>query len=846
MEVVGSASSQPKCDVLQGIPPAVSAISVELSAEEQALARSLRRKRKKALKLLTAGRLTSASAVAVLNATDLAAASVDISAAFVLTAEKNGRRVDNISLADVQQLALWMFSEAASPQWISVRNRALIGTTIVLIIRGSNHAQLLAAVAAGVAPRIGALAAMPTRMPRGRHWSSERKELLDIDSSLLYVSNTSLRVRVGGTQNVATGVTSRPTDGPAAMASGGDGASVGNHGDDVEQLSRKRQRTSGANVKKIHAAEFVFDHCLRIGELAVHRYPLPTLLDAKASTTEVAAHPRCQVQLSPGFVMTRTAVFDLHSRREAVRGDAAGEVARETAPFCADAACNAALLADANTVSAETHHSMRCAVPRLVALDCEMCTTAVGTQVARVTAVDVDGAVLLDELVRPTLPVLDHLTQFSGVTARMLAGATASFEEVRSRLVDILDGTKATKDGVVSCYGPAIAVGHSLECDLQALRLVHTRIIDTSLAFPNPRGLPARHALRYLVRRELDRVIQAGHGSTGHDSVEDTRAAMELVSHVLLADVMDPDTSTNDESKAAVESVAFGGRIDREHASPAVSSLGCTHDFTDFLFLPPRAHLLPPPADSGAAPAMAANDVVAAVNDDSGGLFDEATIIIDAAGSAGKGNVCTATAEAHPHVSHHRGGSYAMSRGVGGLVSLMRNGEAAQTPSARITPPSRGLGVPLLGLAALSDRSICGGVTLLGSPMFVQSHIAGSASGVSFAASGGGAPDACKILTRVSDEARRITTGRQEGRWGGPGLVVAELALPVTNGGAGPDWATFDTLWGTWLQALPPKCAIIGVTQAAHEGSGGRGRGATVAERDVETAVWGTSLFAVS
>ena len=41
-------------------------------------------------------------------------------------------------------------------------------------------------------------------------------------------------------------------------------------------------------------------------------------------------------------------------------------------------------------------------------------------------------------------------------------------------------------------------VGHSLECDLQALRLVHTRVLDTSLVYAHPAGLPYRHALRHL------------------------------------------------------------------------------------------------------------------------------------------------------------------------------------------------------------------------------------------------------------------------------------------------------------------------------------------------------------
>lgn len=38
--------------------------------------------------------------------------------------------------------------------------------------------------------------------------------------------------------------------------------------------------------------------------------------------------------------------------------------------------------------------------------------------------------------------------------------------------------------------GETYLVGHSLDSDLKALRLVHRRLIDTSELYPNPRGIP--------------------------------------------------------------------------------------------------------------------------------------------------------------------------------------------------------------------------------------------------------------------------------------------------------------------------------------------------------------------
>ena len=68
------------------------------------------------------------------------------------------------------------------------------------------------------------------------------------------------------------------------------------------------------------------------------------------------------------------------------------------------------------------------AAPRLFAMDCEMCSTCLGLELARVSLVGVDRAVVLDMLVLPTNPVLDYNTQFSGITAEILADVTATVD----------------------------------------------------------------------------------------------------------------------------------------------------------------------------------------------------------------------------------------------------------------------------------------------------------------------------------------------------------------------------------------------------------------------------------
>lgn len=69
-------------------------------------------------------------------------------------------------------------------------------------------------------------------------------------------------------------------------------------------------------------------------------------------------------------------------------------------------------------------------------------------------------------------------------------------------------------------------VGHSLENDLLALKISHGLVIDTALLYKHPRGGSYKTALRILAKKFLSREIQQS--GTGHDSIEDARAAMEL------------------------------------------------------------------------------------------------------------------------------------------------------------------------------------------------------------------------------------------------------------------------------------------------------------------------------
>jgi RNA exonuclease 1 len=130
--------------------------------------------------------------------------------------------------------------------------------------------------------------------------------------------------------------------------------------------------------------------------------------------------------------------------------------------------------------------------------------------------------VLLHTLVKPEHPVVDYVTHIHGIREEDLVDAP-SFDVVQAAILKLVSES-------------TILVGQSLHGDLHAMRLNHSRVIDTALMFTLKQHAgyegPARTpALRDLAKFCLAKNIHEG--DSAHDSRIDAQVAMEICMYEL-------------------------------------------------------------------------------------------------------------------------------------------------------------------------------------------------------------------------------------------------------------------------------------------------------------------------
>lgn len=163
-----------------------------------------------------------------------------------------------------------------------------------------------------------------------------------------------------------------------------------------------------------------------------------------------------------------------------------------------------------------TFEPKRQQTPAVFALDCEMvkwfawmvfffwltdnifflqCYTTIGFELIRVTVLDFEGQIVYEELVKPTGIVLDYNTEYSGIKAEDLANVSLTLADVQRVLLG-----KITAGSIV--------IGHGLDSDFKALKLIHKHVIDTTYLFPHKQGLPMKRSLKNLASAYLNKIIQ--------------------------------------------------------------------------------------------------------------------------------------------------------------------------------------------------------------------------------------------------------------------------------------------------------------------------------------------------
>ena len=146
------------------------------------------------------------------------------------------------------------------------------------------------------------------------------------------------------------------------------------------------------------------------------------------------------------------------------------------------------------------------------------------SEMIRFSAVDYfTGEILIDTYVQPRYHIVDWRTKYSGVSAGI-------FNEARAQ-GKVLESWEHARMALWSCIdADTILIGQALNNDIEMLRVIHSRIVDSALLAKKVVGPDTARAwsLKTLCSELLGREIQ-NRGKKGHDSVEDCLATREVV-----------------------------------------------------------------------------------------------------------------------------------------------------------------------------------------------------------------------------------------------------------------------------------------------------------------------------
>ena len=182
-------------------------------------------------------------------------------------------------------------------------------------------------------------------------------------------------------------------------------------------------------------------------------------------------------------------------------------------------------MADNTWVRAHAYGQWCVELPPVLAIDCEMCGTKdpvtgerYNNSLIRFSVVNglKPDEVLVDQLVKPTFPVVESRAHIHGIHPDKLEGVTYTLRHAQATLMQL-------------CSDHTIIVGHSVHNDLKALKFLHHTCIDTSYLYAvenEPWSLPSmRDVSQHVLGSKLSEV---------HDSVQDARAAHQAAMYLLI------------------------------------------------------------------------------------------------------------------------------------------------------------------------------------------------------------------------------------------------------------------------------------------------------------------------
>ncbi|GAX82434.1 hypothetical protein CEUSTIGMA_g9862.t1 [Chlamydomonas eustigma] len=423
-----------------------------------------------------------------------------------------------IRLVDIQGLVLWTLADVINPKWVFLKNKPLIKQVVLVLAHGMSSALFLQKKA--LLPNLSSFAAPAVVLGLSAHTKAGQTTSALLNTNGAHSSKKRPRSAAGG----GSASTSKPPFPPSHYVLTLDQMLTLSYPlPSIDAVTGLMTAPEGYLASKEHgmkqisppppppppsASEASHSHsvdALKHGDISAHD-PARQLSRQRepydASGVRLEAHPEGSKKSKKKQKMESQ-----HSTMVADKGDSRHGLAKEAI--------------EASHGICGEHNSTQRFLPeqamynfgaeRLVAMDCEMCITDQGFELTRITLVDVEGRVLMDQLVLPRNIITDYNTRYSGITEEMLRDCKTRLEHVQERFFQHVSSE-------------TLLVGHSLENDLRALKVVHSRVLDTAVLYPHPKGLPFRSSLRVLAQRFLKRRIQDG----SHDSIIDARTALDL------------------------------------------------------------------------------------------------------------------------------------------------------------------------------------------------------------------------------------------------------------------------------------------------------------------------------